>query len=81
LFVSGDLLTLSEWLGATAFPIDGIRNYGLLQVRSNRNDNHHSFSQFEGFGVIMINFHGSTSYGQNFTDSITGMSIVDVFLL
>ncbi|CAF2995766.1 unnamed protein product [Rotaria socialis] len=30
-----------------------------------------SFSA-EGYAVIAINFHGSDSYGQNFTDSITG---------
>jgi len=25
-----------------------------------------------GYGVIMIDFHGSTGYGQNFTNSIQG---------
>ncbi|CAF1089541.1 unnamed protein product [Rotaria sordida] len=33
--------------------------------------NFQSFSS-QGFAVIAINFHGSDSYGQNFTDSITG---------
>lgn len=33
-----------------------------------------SFQSFaaKGYAVIAINFHGSDSYGQNFTDSITG---------
>ncbi|CAF1282006.1 unnamed protein product, partial [Adineta steineri] len=33
-----------------------------------------SFQSFaaQGYAVIAINFHGSDSYGQNFTDSITG---------
>ncbi|CAM2698224.1 unnamed protein product [Rotaria socialis] len=33
-----------------------------------------SFQAFaaQGYAVIAINFHGSDSYGQNFTDSITG---------
>jgi dipeptidyl aminopeptidase/acylaminoacyl peptidase len=33
-----------------------------------------SFQTFasQGYAVIAINFHGSDSYGQNFTDSITG---------
>ena len=30
-----------------------------------------SFSA-QGYAIIAINFHGSDSYGQNFTDSITG---------
>ncbi|CAF3026804.1 unnamed protein product [Rotaria socialis] len=35
-----------------------------------------SFQAFaaQGYAVIAINFHGSDSYGQNFTDSITGAS-------
>ncbi|CAF1384219.1 unnamed protein product [Rotaria sp. Silwood1] len=33
--------------------------------------NFQSFSS-QGYAVIAINFHGSDSYGQNFTDSITG---------
>lgn len=33
--------------------------------------NFHSFAS-QGYAVIAINFHGSDSYGQNFTDSING---------
>ncbi|CAF1005777.1 unnamed protein product [Adineta ricciae] len=33
--------------------------------------NYQAFSS-QGYAVIAINFHGSDSYGQNFTDSITG---------
>ena len=33
--------------------------------------NYQSFSS-QGYAVIAINFHGSDSYGQNFTNSITG---------
>jgi dipeptidyl aminopeptidase/acylaminoacyl peptidase len=33
--------------------------------------NFQSFSS-QGYAIIAINFHGSDSYGQNFTDSITG---------
>jgi dipeptidyl aminopeptidase/acylaminoacyl peptidase len=34
--------------------------------------NSESFREHGGYVVVMINFHGSTGYGQKFTDSISG---------
>jgi dipeptidyl aminopeptidase/acylaminoacyl peptidase len=34
--------------------------------------NPESFRGQGGYVVVMINFHGSTGYGQKFTDSISG---------
>ncbi|CAF1004552.1 unnamed protein product [Adineta ricciae] len=64
-------------------PINGTNNktplvfyiHGGPQISSydtwGHNWNFQSYSA-QGYAVIAINFHGSDSYGQNFTDSITG---------